>query len=200
VTFGQSRGNTIRLTVTPSEFDKAESIKESIHNSIVASPLVEYKGKQVPYTIRLRRAWFQKSIPKDEPYLDYWFDMIGLQVNIQILSSKERDISSLESFPDIRLKTIQQEPNLKGAQIRLIDSSPMLINGQNWMSAHIEIILENKETIDEHSRAYLGDEGTIYLIGVVANNDAFSLRLVEESLNSIKVDSRDNSRRKGNVP
>lgn len=149
---------------------------------------VEYRGKKVPYTFRLRGPWLRGDIPPDNPYLDYVFNHEERFANIRIVSVRGKDLDSLNSYPQVKLKALRRDRTVKGVrQISLIDSSPLVRGGEKWMAAHIKIEFENGVTYSDYSRAYMSNKGTIYLIGLVADNDAFALSLLEEAFDSIRV-------------
>jgi hypothetical protein len=149
---------------------------------------VEYRGKKVPYTLRLRGPWLQRDVPLGNPYLDYVFSHEVKFASIQILSARRKDLASLKSYPQVRLKVLRRDRTMKGVrQISLIDSYPLVRGGEKWMAVHIKIQLENGVTYGDYSRAYMSSKGTIYLIGLIADDDAFALSLLEEAFDSIRV-------------
>lgn len=156
----------------------------SFREHIQTSPLVEYKGAKVPYSIKLQRDWNKLEMEDSSESSDYVFSLNKNSAFIRVSSYAES--FDVATFSQDRLIGLRKDVSLALAEIKIKSSDSLIVDGRKCIKTQIEIKSETEGESQEYSLACSGSKGTVIIYAVIPLDDSLYLKLVEEIFASLK--------------
>lgn len=155
-----------------------------LRENIQKSPMIEYKGKAAPYSVKLRKAWIKLADTNTSKSLDYEFNINYSPANIRFFSFKEP--ININSIPQDRLEGVKNTPFLALAQVGMKGYKSLVIDRQSCVKTQIDIELKSGDKFQELSLACSGDKGAVLIYASIPANDPLYTKLIEEMFASLK--------------
>ena len=156
----------------------------SFREHIQTSPMIEYKGATVPYSIKLRQEWNKLEMEERSESPDYGFSLNNDSVILLVFSQAESFDAA--SVPGIRLNALQKDVSPELAEVKIKSSDSVIVDEQKCIKTLIEIDKRTEGKIMEYSLVCSGDKGTIIIFANIPSDDSLYLNLIEETFASLK--------------